>query len=286
VWAHRIQYESHALAATAGIVAHGCIANLDVQEKNIPDMNFKSSFEMGDRVSPYLADTKPLRHVAILHSEYARDRLGLDSYKVWKTLLYPIYGAYHTLIRDRIPCGFIFDSQLEQKKFDGIKTLFVPEIENLSGPMKAALVEFKKGGGTVIENNPEWEWHTEEGWSAAMAGFRKAIASEQVPAQAIGGNNKMQMQAYFSKDWKKLTVCLANDFSWAQVGGMGEEGYVEGDSKKSLLEKPPACSGVILKLDRKPERVFEANTGKELRWSDGQVKLPAFEYLAVVVAEY
>ncbi|MCF7849012.1 MAG: hypothetical protein K9M45_09195 [Kiritimatiellales bacterium] len=286
VWAHRIRYESHMLAATAGMVAHGCIANLDVQEKNIPDANFKSSFEMGDRVSPYLAGTKPLRHVAILHSEQTRDRMGPDSYKVWENLLYPLYGAYHTLVRDHIPCGFIFDSQLAMQKFDNINILFVPEIGTLSDELKTALAEFKKSGGTVIENNPDWQWHTEEGWPAAQAAFRQAIAPAKVPAQAVGGNEKMQLQAFTSKDGKKLTVCLANDFSWAQVGGKGEEGYVEGDTQASVKEKPPACSGVILKLARKPKCVFEANTGKELKWTANGIKIPAFEYLAVVVAEY
>ncbi|MCF7849013.1 MAG: hypothetical protein K9M45_09200 [Kiritimatiellales bacterium] len=286
IWAHNIRYESHMLGAAAGVVAHGCIANLDVDEKHIPDPNFNSSFAMGDRVSPYLAGTQPLRQVAILHSEQARDRDGLDYTKVWQDTLYPIYGAYHVLLRDRIPCGFIFDSQLAQRKFDGIKFLFVPNMGNLSDELKAALADFRKGGGTVIENNPSWQWHTEEGWPDAGAQFRKKIAPLQALAQAIGGDEKMHLQAYVSRDGKKLTVCLANDFSWVQVGGKGEEGHVEGDTKESLNEKPPACSGVVLKLARKPKRVFDANTGKELKWTANGIKVPAFDYLAVIVAEY
>lgn len=286
VWAHRIQYESHMLGATAGMVAHGCIANIDVMENRIPDTNFISSFAMGERVSPYLAGTRPIRHVAILHSEQARDREGLDYQKVWKEYLYPMHAAYHVLLRDHIPCGFIFDSQLAQRKFDGISAIFVPNAAGLSEELVYALDDFKNRGGVIIENNPEWEWHTDAGWTDAANAFREQLESVPSPVQAFGDQEKMHMQAFASGDGKQTTICLTNDFSWVQVGGKGEEGYVEGDTEESLRDKPPACTGVVLKLAKQPNRIFEANSGTELKWSENGVKIPAFEYLAVVVAEY
>jgi len=90
----------------------------------------------------------------------------------------------------------------------------------------------------------------------------------------------------FPRIRKRLTVYLANDFSWAQVGGKEEEGCVEDDNAKTLEGKPPACSGVVLKFARKPKRVFEANFGKTHKWTAGGVKIPDFEYLAVIVGEY
>ncbi len=296
VWAHRIQYESHALAASAGMVAHGCVANLDVRETEIPDMNFKSSFEMGDRVSPYLKGTKPLRWAAVLHSEYARDRLGLDGYKVWKDNLYPLYGAYHVLLRDRVPVGFLTDSQLEQERLDRVRVIFVPDYKRLSDAMKESLGKFEKRGGTVVANRPEWEWHTEAGWPRATKQFREALAEayRTVPVRAAGGNEKMHLQAYRSKDGKRLTVCVANDFSWVQVGGQGEEGYVEGDTVDSVREKPGTCDDVVLTLrtneGRPPRKIFDVLHGRNLRpGTDGDsviVKLPPFEYLAVLSVEF
>ncbi len=286
VWAHRIQSESHMLAATAGMVGHGCIANLDVRESRIPDDNFKSCFAMGERVSPFLKGTKPVRQVAILHSEQARDRDGLDYRKVWKDSLYPMYGAYHVLLRERIPCGFIFDSQLLQGKFEGIHSIFVPNFEDLPDAQKAALDAFKATGGDVVLNNPEWEWHTHSGWQSAVKQFRAELKDLDVGIQANGGIEKMHLQAFSSKDGKQLSICLMNDFSWVQVGGKGEEGFVEGDDPHSLANRPEPCEGVRLILKRKPRRVFEANSGQELVWTPDGIKVPGFQNLAVIVAQY
>ena len=288
VWSHNIRAESHMLAVTAGIVTHGCIANLDVEERRIPDPNFRSSFALGERVSPYLTRTKPVRWVAILHSESARNGLGLDARAVWEKTLYPMYGAYHVLCRDRLPVGFLFDTQLLQRQFDGISAIFVPDIDDLSTAAREALAEFEKRGGTVIVNQPTWQWQSEAGWPQATAQFRKALAqvSQPAPAQAVGGNEKAQLQVYRNKAGDRLTVCLANDYSWAKVGGKGAEGWVEGDNAKTLQDKPAPCQGVVLKLNGKPRKVFDAVSGKELKWSPAGVRIPAFEYLAVIVAEY
>lgn len=288
VWAHLIKYESHMLGATAGMLAHGCIANIDVKEGNIPDANFNSSFAMGERVSPYLTGTRPIRQVAILHSESARDQDGLDSRKVWQHHLYPQYGAYHVLLRDRVPCGFIYDSQLLQKKFDGIDAIFVPSHDGLSQQLKDALTQFESAGGVVVKNQTSWQWHTGTGWPHAVREFRRSIQSipSNQPISVTGGPEKMQMSAFASGDNKQLTICLTNDFSWVEVGGKGEEGYVEGDTKESLSDKPPPCSGVVVKLMDQPKRIFEANSGEELKWTASGIRIPDFEYLAVVVAEY
>ncbi|MEX0320603.1 MAG: hypothetical protein AB3N63_00440 [Puniceicoccaceae bacterium] len=286
VWAHRIQAESHMLAATAGMVGHGCIANVDVRESRIPDDNFKSSFAMGERVSPFLKGTKPICHVAILHSEQARDRDGLDHRKVWRDTLYPMYGAYHVLLRDQIPCGFIFDSQLVQREFRGIQNIFVPNYGNLSEDLKSALSDFTASGGKVILNKPEWKWHTDAGWHEAVKQFRSTLNYQGNSVQAHGGNEKMHLQAFSTEDGKQLTICLMNDFSWVQVGGKGEEGFVEGDNQQSLANQPDPCKGVRLRIPGKPSRVFEANSGKELTWSAEGVDIPEFQNLAVIVAQY
>ncbi len=295
IWAHRVKYESHALAATAGMVAHGCIANLDVRESEIPDMNFKTSFEMGDRVSPFLAGKMPLRWAAVLHSEYARDLQGLDAHKVWSSILYPMYGAYHVLLRDHVPVGFLTDSQLEQNRLEGIEVIFVPDHEHLTGRMKMALDKFEKRGGTVVKNRPGWEWHTESGWQDAVAGFREALseAYKSVPVRASGGNEKMHLQAYWSPGMKSLTVCMANDFSWVEVGGKGEEGYVEGDTDDSVREKPAPCDDVVLTLDlgagTSQPKVLDVLNNQELQPAVANESLtfqvPAFEYLAVISVE-
>ena len=48
-----------ALAASAACLTYGMIANLDVDEPTIPNPMFTAALQMGERVSRYLAHTRP-----------------------------------------------------------------------------------------------------------------------------------------------------------------------------------------------------------------------------------
>ena len=93
---------------------------------------FDEAFELGDRVSPYFAGTTPTRWAALHYAEHARDALAPDESGQWKQVLYPLYGAYRTLLRAHLPVGVVTDSQLEQGRLDGYRVLFLPAADRLT----------------------------------------------------------------------------------------------------------------------------------------------------------
>ena len=143
--------------ATAGMITHGCIANLDNYETEIPNhAKFKDAVSLGNKVSPYFASTRPLRWAAIHYSKYARDKYLPDESLAWRKVLYPMCGAYKSLLRAHLPAGIITDSQLEQGLLHGYKILFLPAPQHLTVNMKKAVEAFKQAGGKVIEQQNYW----------------------------------------------------------------------------------------------------------------------------------
>ena len=242
IWTHGLLDEASTLYATAGMVAHGCIANLDIAESTIPNSMFAEAFELGDRVSPYLAGSKPARWAALHYAEHARDALAPDQSRQWKQVLYPLYGAYRTLLRAHLPVGVVTDSQLEQGLLDGYCALFLPAADHLTPRMQTALEAFKSRGGSVIEQRESWRWHVPDGGleraaSEFMAEISPQLAS--VPIRVKGGPEKMHAVGYTHRTLDRVTVALANDFSWVHTGGSPNPEETAG-----LAEPPPPCRGV------------------------------------------
>ncbi len=75
IWCHGLINEESAVYAAAGMIAHGCIANLDNSEGEIPNPAlFQKAVALGNRVSPALAGTRPLYWALVHFSEEARNR--------------------------------------------------------------------------------------------------------------------------------------------------------------------------------------------------------------------
>ncbi|RMF87150.1 MAG: hypothetical protein D6741_20935, partial [Planctomycetota bacterium] len=122
VWTHGLPNALHARFATAGLIVHGCVANLDHPETTIPDPAlFSEAVALGNRMSPAYAGKRPVRFVAIHFSEFARDYYLPDESAAWKEVLYPVYGAFTTCLRRRLPVGIVTDSQLEQGRLNGCR---------------------------------------------------------------------------------------------------------------------------------------------------------------------
>jgi hypothetical protein len=293
IWAHGLINEASTLYATAGMVTHGCIANLDIRENTIPNMMFAKAFALGDRVSPYFAGTVPLRWAALHYSEYARDRYATRVGEAWRRILYPVCGAYLALLRARLPVGIVTDSQLEEGLLDGYRVLFVPPQEDVTERMRAVVRGFRGEGGLVIEQQESWQWHDPNGGQdEAIRAFMAVIgdAAQGAPVQAFGGPEKMHAVSFLTRDGKRLTISLANDFSWVYTG----TGVTRDGQKLDLSAyetPPPPCEGVrvVIRGYGTPKRIFDAVTGRELsgrRTADGlEIAVPDFEYMAVVVAE-
>ncbi len=322
VWAHGLPDAAHALFATAGLLAHGQVANLDQREDEIPDHErFRAAVELGARVGPALAGTRPLRWAAVHFSEHARDHHLPDESAAWREVLYPIYGAFTTLLRQRLPVGIVTDSQLEQGRLDGYRVLFLPAPSHLTAPMRAAVAAFERAGGRVVTQRPGWDWHRPGGGMAESgAALRAALGgvAEAAPVQALGGPEKLQMVPHLSRDGRRATVALVNDFSWVRTGreepraakgqpaaprpagktatapavrpGSGE-GENEGVVGRVAAGPPPPCTGVrlIVRLPVAPGAAREVVSGAPLRPQaiPGGVAfdLPDFACLSVVSFE-
>ena len=287
IWTHNLQDETSALYAAAGVMTHGCIANIDVREDTIPNMTYKPAFELGNRVSPYFRRTRPLRWAAIHYSEFAKDRYELNGPECWRRVLFPVYGAYLTLFRAHLPVGVITDSQLEEGLLDGYRVLFLPAPEHLTDRMRRVVDNFEAAGGLVIRQREEWAWHDPAGLDAAVAGMMAALGDEvaRAPVQASGGPPDMHVDSFVSPDGKRLTVSLSNEFTWLHTGR-------NPPAPEDLPKPPPDCEGVSVAIRGRgvPVRVFDAVTGDELQFRriDGgvRVRIPTFGWMAVVVAEF
>jgi len=293
IWAHGLLDARSAIFATAGMIAHGCIANLDNNEQHIPDIEkFKPAVDMGNRVSPGFAGTSPLRWALVHYAEAARDKCLPDATEAWKNVLYPMFGAYKALLRAHYPVGVITDSQLEEGLPADCRVLFLPAPDQLTDPMKAAVEAFKKRGGLVVAQRPQWEWHDEEGHEKATAAFMTEIksAAAESPVHVAGGNETMHAASFVGKKENRLTVALANDFSWVRTGKPAQA-----QEAKEILEAarvPPPCKGVMVTLRGLgvPKKVTELVAGASLPWKDNgaavEIAVPDFDAMAVVVAEF
>ena len=289
IWTHGLLDEASTLYATAGMVTHGCVANLDVPERTIPNSMFAKAFALGARISPYLAETRPVRWAAIHFAEQARDALAPDEIRQWQQVLYPICGAYQTLLRAHLPVGLVTDSQLEEGSLDGYQVLFLPAPGKLTVPMKAAVERFKATGGTVVDQQESWQWHVPQaGQQHAAKAFLNELAgaSASVPSRVTGGPEKMHAGYFVHRDTGRLTIALTNDFSWVYTGRPPARKDVA-----RLTKAPPPCQDVRILLQRhsQPAKVFDAVSGKRLNAKlspDGlQIAVPDFEYLSLVVVE-
>jgi len=291
IWTHNLLSETGALHATAGMLTHGCIANLDVAEGTLPNAMFNKAFALGEKVSPYLAGTAPVRWAALHYSERARDRYAADPAGAWEKVLYPFYGAFLVLLRARLPVGIVTDSQLEDGLLDGYDVLFLPAPDALTDPMCAVAATFRENGGRVVEQGPAWKWHDPGGGhEAAKQKFANALAdaANPAPVQVFGGPETMHATAFSRDKGGTLTVSLANDFAWVHTG------RIKDDSRAELVEiegqKVPApCADVRIVLRRQPlpAHAIEVITGETLDVNpcdNGvEIRVPEFAHMALVV---
>ncbi len=293
VWVWDIAHPTQAVYATAGLITHGAIANLDNREGRIPNHElFDRAVSLGNRVSPALDEARPMRWAAVHFPEHARNHYLPDAVAAWKEVLYPTYGAFTTLLRERMPVGIVTDSQLEQGLLDRYEVLFLPAPGHLTDRMERAVEEFKQSGGQVIRQRKGWRWHQPGGgMESAGAALLKALRSggKRPPVTVSGGNERMHAVPFVTETGGRLTVSLVNDFSWVR-----EHPDEEGDKLDRLVNRrtPEPCTDVTVRIRRREEplRVYNAATGKDLetRRKGGVllVRVPTFQTMAVVVAKY
>jgi hypothetical protein len=110
IWAPGLPTAEHAEAFAASLITFGCIAHVDVDEGAIlggdpeegktPLDGVRAAFRLGNRVSPHLADVVPVRWAALHFSEGIRNLRGSDYPAAWRSVLWPLVGAYQVLCED------------------------------------------------------------------------------------------------------------------------------------------------------------------------------------------
>ena len=288
VWTFGLLDRVSALHATAGMLTRGCIANLHIREETVPNMQFRDAFRLGDKVSPYLSGRQPLRWAIIHYPEAGRNRLALDEVRMWTEVLYPFYGAYQALFKARLPVRIVTDSQLEEGRLEGYRLLFLPTPGGLTPKMQQAVQEFEHSGGVVIRQHPDWRWHARSGGrETAERAFLAQLKDKlkELPLSITGGPEGLHAVVFEPKGDRRLTVALANEFSWVHTGHPPKKG-------EQLSAPPPPCRGVKVKLraTRKPVKVYNVITGDCLTPEslDGWivVRVPDFEQMALLVFEF
>jgi len=286
IWCHGLQSADCALYAAAGMVCYGNIANLDVPEATIAEHNsiFPPAFALGDKVSPYLAGRRPVRHVAIHYNEWAKDHLVFDVPTAWQTIFHPLYSAFQACFEARIPCGIVTDSQLEEGALEGYRVLFLPS-DDLTAPMRAAVAKFEQDGGRVVRQQADWQWWLPEGAASAKAAFLAEVAQAgPAPVRVEGGPDRLNAVAFTGADGN-LTIALANAFTWVYTGSAGKNP----PKPEQLTPPPPVKDAVVVLQGAAPKRVFEAVTRRELPvqmvGETCRIAVPEFGPMACVVVE-
>ncbi|MBN1672394.1 MAG: hypothetical protein JXR37_15240 [Kiritimatiellae bacterium] len=299
VWVPSLKTVPAAVHAAAGIMTHGNIANLDIAEETIPTSTlFNDALALGNRVSPSFFQALPLRWAVLHFSERARDACTSEPAKAHTRVLYPLYGAYRALLRAHLPVGFVTDSQLEEGVPAGCALLFVPERDTLTPNMQSAIATFERGGGTVVYQKDEWQWHTPAGLAPASRAFMAQIEhlAKATPVLAFGGPEKLHVVPFSRAPGTRLTVALANDFSW--VDTRRADRTTNPQDYEALIAAqntpPPPVQGVSVVIrngtGKRPDTVTEMVSGRllavEQDGNDAIVRVPEFGAMAVLDVAY
>ena len=277
VWTHGLLNAASALYATAGLLTHGCIANLDVKGHTLPAERFDGAFRLGATVSPYLAGTVPLRWAAVHYPEEARGLRATRPLEVWREVQYPFYALFRTLFRARVPANVITDAQLESADTAGYRVLCVPDTTSLNPRMKSALRRFEMDGGVIFSDARKLADHLE---TAPSGDGGRSFVYPRVQGGPLG----MHVGFFVEPVSHRLVVCLANDFSWVYTG----RNPAPSDIRKG---EPPPCRGarIVLPGANGASSALEAlaQRGVEVRRVDGfcEVDVPAFRHMAVIIVE-
>jgi hypothetical protein len=285
IWCHGLRDEVSAVYATAGMIAHGCVANLDISEKTIPNEMFRPALTLGNRVSPAFAGSRPSRWALVHYPETARDRYLYKPQDASAPILHPLYGMFRTLLRARLPVGVITDNQLEEPLPTTCRVLLLPTPNALTPGMAVQVQQFAQRGGLVIRNRPSWAWHEPTGLQPATDALLAALAAGRAtaPSHVTGGPATLHAIT-FEAGPKRRTVALVNDFLWVKTGR-----HKPGE-KEVPPTVPPPCRQVRVHFPKAPQTVRDLVSGKQLPvqpdGTAGIVQVPEFGPLAVLVAEW
>lgn len=292
VWIFNVREKKSALHAAAGVLTHGCIANMDLmgpRKARLPVGLYRDVFRLGSRVSPFLKGMAPFRGVALVYPEKARDEYVLNPRTGFEQIVYPFYCAFHVLLRARIPVGVVTEPQLEEGLLDGYQVLVLPDFSGWSEGQKDSVRLFEQRGGKVVLQKETGAWGRLDGLEVeGQKLLRSCMPFVSVPLRVTGGPERLHTSIFVSGNKKKYTLTLCNDFSWVKSGHKDREWA---GIPPREMSPPGPCSNVEIEiLDQNISGIVsDIVRSKALsvveRGGRRVLRVPEFEYFSVLSLE-
>jgi len=299
MWIPFTKSEQEAMFSAAAAVSYGCIASIHPtgiwtrprkggQAQGIRTSAldiYKSSYALGEKVSPWLATARPLRFALIHVSHRSRDARIADPRALWVEFFAPVLGVFETLKEAHLPVATINDLQLDCGVPPETRLVVLPYADEITESQRSSLSRFEAAGGTILRMATGVGWHLKPEKPKLKRELIERIAGRPAPPIQARGPAAMHAVFFRGQDARRTVACLVNDFGWFRSE--------RGESEKPGSEKaPPPCSGVVLEIaaEHAPvRRALDALTGKELplRHENGTttVMVPDFAVMACVVVE-
>ena len=219
-------------AFVSAVTTYGAIAAVDVTERILKPGNtapgistraeVKETFELGDKISPHLADADPIGWAAVHFSENSRNAFFQSGDRtMWENIQLPAIGGFQALTELGMSPSVLNDSALSETISPEVQVLFLPDAGNLTAEQQTAIAAFEARGGTVISNSAGWNWSSTSGYEQAVDDFKTEILTLESRAPIVINGLPQKVHAVANTKTEGLStptivVSLANDFTFVQ----------------------------------------------------------------------
>ncbi len=287
---------------TAAVIGSGNIANLsglsgsEMWENRGAGFLYENAIRLGNKVSPAMAGTDPMRWAAIHLSDRSRDAFYLEGgeKRVESCVGAAVRTYFQVLEQDHLPASFITDSQLEEGVWPDTRVLCLPETEHLTPQMKNSIEAFQRRGGTVV--NIPGEQRELGDFKKASAALRAALlpVAKSAPIVAEAGAQKAHIAAYTKRESDTWVVNAWNEFMWWPFINQRKKGLAGKAALQAQNTAPPPVKGMVVRLShpegKKPKAITENVSGKSLAVEpDGgswKIAVPEYTSMAQLVIEF
>ncbi len=225
-------------------------ASRAVHPGSITPLALQYSFQLSDKVSPYLQDSVPLRHIAIHFSEAARDAAatsvstGNPAVRSWQSVLWPLLGGYDLMTLRGVPVCSVDDGQLGDATINpstgkyvsnglmDYSVLYTPT--NPTGTLGTIVSDWP---GLKLSNPSGADWMSsattnaaakaafiaQPNWGPAVNGAPVRLTraggtlNSTIAGQSVQPRVGFFVQAATSSHGVRLVVPIANDYAHVQV---------------------------------------------------------------------
>jgi hypothetical protein len=287
---------------TAAVIGSGNIANLsgvsgsEMWENRGAGCLYENAIRLGNKVSPAMAGTDPMRWAAIHLSDRSRDAFQLEGgeERVEACVGAAMRTYFHVLQKEHLPASFITDSQLEEGVWPDTRVLCLPETDHLTPQMKKSIEAFQQRGGTVV--NIPGEQRDVGDFKKASEAFRAALlpVAKAAPIVAEVDAQKAHIAAYTKKGSDTWVVNAWNAFMWWPFINERKKGPAGEAALKVQNTAPSPVKGMVVKLShpegKKPKAIKETVSGRLLEaepdGSSWKIAVPDYTSMAQLVIEF